>query len=125
MFKKSYNENIQTISNKKANKKILRKFAELIQYLRFESFEINVLKEYLYSTMIMITDILSKSVFVIIDCEKIKNQKYGFPRKRIYIKDSGFFYLNNIYNSIIERDEDFTFFFICRSVFFAFYNKHF
>ena len=83
-----------------------------------------MLKEYLYLTIIIIINTLSKLVFIIIDREKIKNQRCEFSRKRTYAKNNEFLYLNIIYNLIIKCDEGLTFFFIRRSIFFTFYNKH-
>ena len=124
MLKESYDENIRIISNKKADKRTLRKFAKLTQRLRFESSEISVLKKYSYLTRITITDILLKSILVIIDSEEIKSQRYELSRKRTYIKDNEFLYLNIIYNLVTKRDEDFTSFFVRRSIFFTFYDRY-
>ena len=124
MLKESYNENIRVISNKETDKRTLRKFAKLAQRLRFESSEISVLKKYSYLTRITITDILLKSILVTIDSEEIKSQRYELSRKRTYIEDNEFLYLNIIYNLVTKRDKDLTSFFIRRSIFFTFYDRY-
>ena len=124
MPKEPHGENIRAIPNKEADKGTLRKFAELAQRLGFESPEISVLKEYPYSTRMTATDIPSKPVLVTTGSGEIKSQRCGLPRKRTYAEDSGFLYLNTIYDSATERGEGLTSFFVRRSVFFAFYGRH-
>lgn len=70
------------------------------------------------------TDTPSKPVLVTTGRGEIKSQRCGLLRKRTYVEDSGFLYLNNIYASATERGEGLTSFFIRRSVFFAFYGRH-
>ena len=124
MPKEPQGENLQAIPNKEVDKERLRKFAELAQYLGFESPEISLLKEYPYSTIMAVIDILLKPVLITTGRGEIKSQRCGLPRKRAYAEDSGFLYLNNIYDLATKYGEGLTSFFIRRSIFFAFYGRH-
>lgn len=117
-------DNLRAIPNKEADKMALREFAELAQYLGFESPEITTLKEYPYSTPAAATHTLSKPVLVTSGPGEIKSQRCGLPRKQAYAEDSEFLYLNNIYDSGDDHDEGLTSFFVRRSVFFAFHGRH-
>lgn len=70
------------------------------------------------------TDTPLNPVLVTTGRGEIKSQRCGLLRKRTYVEDSGFLYLNNIYDSATERGEGLTSFFVRRSVFFAFYGRH-
>ena len=124
MPKELQGENLRAIPNKEADKAVLRKFAELAQCLGFGSPEINTLKEYTHSTPVAATHTLSKPVLVTSGRGEIKSQRCGLPRKQSYAEDSKFLYLNNIYGSGEDHGEDVTSFFVCRSIFFAFYGRH-
>ena len=63
-------------------------------------------------------------MLITIDSEEIKSQRCELSRKRTYTEDSEFLYLNIIYNSVIKRDEGLTSFFVRRSIFFTFYDRH-
>ena len=124
MPKELQGENLRAIPNKEADKAALRKFAELAQYLGFESPEIITLKEYPHSTPAAATHTLFKPVLVTSGRGEIKSQRCGLPRKQTYTEDSEFLYLNNIYGSGDDHGEDVTSFFVRRSVFFVFYGRH-
>lgn len=122
--KEPQGENIRAIPKKEADKAVLRKFAELAQWLGFESLEITTLKEYLHSTPAAPTHTPSKPVLVTSGRGEIKSRRCGLPRKQTYEEDSEFLYLNNLYGLGDDHGEGLTSFFIRRSVFFAFYGRH-
>lgn len=88
--KEPQGENIRAIPKKEADKAVLRKFAELAQWLGFESLEITTLKEYLHSTPAAPTHTPSKPVLVTSGRGEIKSRRCGLPRKQTYEEDSEF-----------------------------------
>lgn len=124
MLKDLYRNNLRAIPNKKVDKGRLRKFIKLAQYLRFKSLKIIIIKKYPYSTTTAVICLLLKLILVTSGRREIKGKKYGLPRKKVYVKDNKYLYLNNIYNLSNKDNKNIMSFFVRRSVFFTFYNKY-
>jgi len=100
----------------------LREMVDLANYLRFESFEIIVLKQ--FSKLIDLTIVREneKLAFVTNDLEKIRKNKCEILHAQNYEKDRKFLFITHLHNDKDKQFKEITFYFRLRFTYLKFYK---
>src|SRR5438045_2537376 len=115
-------ENLLMKSTVKADKTVLHRFADLAEWLRFQSPEISDLKQLPNLT---IAEESNQSIPLLITSGPgvPRKQRCGLPNAQAHEEDRKFVFINNLHNENQEQGEGITSFFILRSKYFAFFGR--
>ena len=123
MFKKLKEKKFLTRLIINTDETMLRDFADLTDRLNFESFKIIALKQCLKSTIARARFERSKSLLVTNDVDEIKKRRCELSRVENYVKNNEFLFVNYLHNEKKKQDEEITFFFVRKFVYFLFFEK--
>jgi len=107
----------------KADKTVLRGFADLADRLGFESPKITALKRYPRSTAAIISPSQSNPLLITDGPGELRKRRCGLPRKENYENDSRFLFLDNLHDDKKEQADGITSFFIRKSVYLQFHGR--
>ena len=110
MFKKLKEKELLTRLIINTDKTMLRDFADLI-------------KQCSKSTITRARFEESKSLLVTNNANKIKKQRCELLRLKNYVKNNEFLFVNYLHNEKKKQDEEITFFFARKFVYFAFFER--
>ncbi len=102
---------------------MLRDFADLTDRLDFEFLEIIALKQCSKSTIARARFERSKSLLVTNDVDEIKKRRCELSRVENYVENDEFLFVNHLHNEEKKQGEKITFFFVRKSVYFAFFER--
>lgn len=101
----------------------MREFADLAEYLGFESPEIITLKEYRPARDTRDLSESSKPLLVTDGTGVKKKRRYRLPSVEEYVEDREFLFINHLYNVDKEQGEGITSFFVRKSIYSIFFGK--
>lgn len=107
----------------KADRTVLRAFADLASRLGFESPEISALKLYPSSMSAAIGSRPSNALLVTDGPGETKKARCGLPRVVSYKADSKFLFIDNLHDNKEEQAEGITSYFVRKSVYLKFYGR--
>ena len=122
MPKQPIKENVLAKPTAKANKTVLRKFAELARRLGFESPQIDALMLYPNSTTEEEPE-PSRPLLVTSGSGEITKQRCGLPLMQTFEEDRKSIFINHLHDEREEQGEGITSFYVIRSRFFAFFGR--
>jgi flagellar biosynthesis GTPase FlhF len=119
---KCIKENLLMKSTVKADKTVLRGFADLAEQLGYQLPEISDLKQLPNVTIIEESN-QSMPPLVTSGPGVPRKQRCGLPNAQAHEEDCKFAFINNLHNESQEQGEGITSFFVLRSKYFAFFGR--
>jgi hypothetical protein len=122
MPKEHTRDNTLVKSVVKADKAVLREFADLAELLGFKSAKITALRDYPQSMAKENLEV-SKPLLITEGPGVEMKRRCGLPREEAYERDQKFAFIHNLHSEREERGEGITSFFVLRWRYFAFFDR--
>ena len=122
ILRKPSGKDLLTKSRVRLNTMRLRQMTDLVNHLRFESFEIIVLTQFSKSTDPMIVRENEKPAIVTNDSGKIRKDRCEMPHTQNYEEDRKFLFITHLHDDRDEQFEEITFYFRLRFTYLKFYE---